>query len=232
MKQLDFSAVHPELVIRFSRYLKLYPSASVYILSSNRLLLSVYIDNVLCILYISIRVRTRVRAGARGEHKRKRATKLTPKRTSHILEVRRKLEYYTHHFAKEPSVALSRRSVSLAKKHGVWDALSLLGLYLELYKHKYGREYAGSQVGLLTLYRDIKLVHQRVGDECVDAIRVLFSDKMNWASNPLTLMVNRDGYERFIVPIMAAVKKRKQSGEQSEHTGPRDGKPSSKEVEL
>jgi hypothetical protein len=130
----------------------------------------------------------------------------------------KQLGYYVSQFEKDPSPSQALRQVKLARQASIWDGLSLLGIYLEQYTERHGREWRGSSVGLKQLYIDLKQLHQRVGDEAVDAIEAVFGEKMAWVTNELGLLMSVDGYERWIVPAITAMKRAdgRLGGEQSE----------------
>lgn len=141
------------------------------------------------------------------------------------------LVYNSRVFGENPTKRIAKASSEIAQKHGKWDPLALLGLYLDQYATRYRRDWRGTTHGLITLHREMKKLFDRVGDEAELAIIAVFSPKLKWADNQMGLLLSIDAYERYIVPAIDAVRKDRR-GEGSEWTGSRDEVGGCEEVDL
>jgi hypothetical protein len=141
------------------------------------------------------------------------------------------LDYNLREFEKNPTKRTAKLSLAVARKVERWDPLAVTGLFLEQYAQRYRRDWKGTTHGLQTLFREMKKLFERVGDEAETAVIAVFSPKMKWVDNQVGLLLSTDAYERFIVPAMDAVR-RDRKGEGSEWSGSRDEVGGCEEVDL
>lgn len=225
-KSIAFCRVHPSVVRRLGRVLREHPCCVVRVVSTEKVLYKYRDSPDSSLVYGLIYVKSSHTASDTGTR--------TEKKSRPDLATERELDYYRSQFRTDPSRRLVRKSLALAKKTGVWDSLSVLGFYLEHYEKRYYREWRGSLVGLVDLFRGVEILVKRVGtEEAREAIEAVFSPKMSWASNQMGLLLSKDGYARFIVPAMDLVRHNKRErGEQAEWTGDRSKESKAEEVEL
>ena len=144
-----------------------------------------------------------------------------------------KLEYCIQQFGKDPNRRWVRKAAECCRQTGKWKPLGLVGLYLAAYENRYKRKWPGSKLGLVDLHRDMKTLHKRLGLEVPAAIEAVFSERMKWVSNQISLLLNRDAYAKHVVPVIETLKTaRKQRGEQAEWEGTRSTEAACEEVLL
>jgi hypothetical protein len=109
-----------------------------------------------------------------------------------------------------------------------WGVGALLGLYADCYEKRYRRKWPFSVYQTRSVLRDLSIVLKRAGAaETRQAIEVVFGSKdLRWVNgNHAGFLASQDNYGNYVVPAMDRYRP---SGEQSEWTGFRSDRSSSR----
>jgi len=141
----------------------------------------------------------------------------------------------TEKFDRLPNKRFATAALAAMEKESYdsFPPLSLTGLFLSTYEQRYKRTWRGSRDGLKKLHEQVELLFQREGAaDTAWAIQAVFSPKLKWATNQMGLLLSRDAYTKFVVPVISLMQEaRRGKGEQAEWDGDRTDM-GSREIEL